>query len=254
MTQYPLLFSLLFLTLTSFAQTKTNCFEIKHLDFFGLESMDTLKFPTSQLDQLLTTDLTKDKKGQIRKTSFLIPLIVLQLKGYYPTCSTKTDTSTFRKLKQLYCKIRQSDISLINNKPIAAQLEYIRQDFYHQVQNDSLLPFMIYTFDDGPFYGQLATTIPNYKEGTAHAAGFGTLFITKYPNKVFITVLNKQGKHLWTRMMTGNTNRELTEINLSKENIKKTSLGYTIRMFSEGELLTLYLTHDGDFRYYFHSW
>ena len=83
---------------------------------------------------------------------------------------------------------------------------------------------------------------------------FGTLFITKYSSKVFVTVINKNGKHLWTRIMTGNSNRQLTEIDLSKENIRATSLGYTIRMFSEGEALTLYLKSNGDFRYYFHSW
>ena len=254
MTRHTLLFSLLLLTITSFGQTKTNCFEIKYLDFFGLESLDTMKFPASELDQLLITDLAKDKKEKARKTNFLIPFIALQLKDYYPTCSTNIDTSTFRKLKQLYFKIRQSDISIISDKPISNQLEYIRQDFYRQVQNDSLLPFMSYTLDDGPFYGQLSKYIPNYKKGTAYTTDFGTLFIINYSSKVFVTVINKQGKHLWTRIMTGNSNRQLTEINLSKENIMTTSLGYTIRMFSEGEALTLYLKSNGDFRYYFHSW
>lgn len=254
MTRHSLLLSFLLLTVTSFGQYKTNCFEIKYLDFFGLESLDTMKFPSSELDQLLITDLAKDKKEKDRKTNFLIPFIVMQLKDYHPTCSTNIDTSTFRKLKQLYFKIRQSDISIINDEPISNQLEYIRQDFYGQVQNDSMLPFMSYTLDDGPFYGQLSKYIPNYKKGTAYTTDFGKLFITKYSNKVFVTVINKQGKHLWTRIMTGNSNRQLTEINLSKENIKTTSLGYTIDMFSEGKALKLYLKSNGDFRYYFHSW
>jgi len=254
MTRHTLLFSLLILTVTSFGQTKTNCFEIKYLDFFGLESMDTMKFPVSELDQLLITDLAQDEKEKARKTNFLIPLVVMQLKEYYPTCSTNIDTSTFRKLKQLYFKIRQSDASIINDKPVSKQLEYIRQDFYNQVQNDSLLPFMNFTLDDGPFYGQHSKYIPNYKKGAAYRTDFGTLFITKYSSKIFVTVINKKGKHLWTRIMTGNSNRQLTEINLSKENIKTTSLGYTISMSSEGEALTLYLKINGDFRYYYHSW
>jgi hypothetical protein len=252
--QTLLIISLFFLTVAAFGQTKQNCFEIKYLDFFGVEELDTMKFSSSELDQLLITDLAKNEKEKARKTNFLIPFIVMQLKGYYPTCSTNIDTSTFRKLKQLYFKIRQSDISIIKGKSISNQLEYIRQDFYSQVQNDTLLPFMNYTLDDGPFYGQQSKYIPNYKKGTAYTTDFGTLFITKYPNKIFVTVINKQGKHLWTRIMTGNSNRQLTEINLSKENITKTSLGYTIGMFSEGEALKLYLKSNGDFRYYFHSW
>ena len=155
MKRHALLFSLLFITVTSIGQTREDCFEIKHLDFFGLESLDTTKFPASELDQLLITDFAKDEKEKARKTNFLIPFIVIQLKNYYPTCSTNVDTSTFRKLKQLYFKIRQSDISLIEGRTISNQLEYIRQDFYNQVRNDSLLPFMKFTLDDGPFYGQL---------------------------------------------------------------------------------------------------
>ena len=254
MTRHVLLFWFLILTAISFGQTKTNCFEIKYFDFFGLEASDTLKFPATELDQLLIFDFAKDEKDKAKKTNFLIPFIVLQLKDYYPTCSKYIDTSTFRKLKQLYFKIRQADISILKDKPIFNQIEYIRQDFYSQVQDDSLLPFMSYTLDDGPFYGQPSEYIPDYKKGTAYTTDFGTLFITKYSSKIFVTVINNQGKHLWTRIMTGNLNRPLTEINLSRENIMATSLGYTIRMYSEGEALTLYLKCNGDFRYYFHSW
>lgn len=248
-----LLFSF-FLTNNTVAQSKNNCFEIKYLDFFGIENPDPIKWPASQLDQLLVIDFAEDKNYENRKTNFLIPFIILQLKDYYPTCSNNIDTSTFRKLKQLYYKIRQQDISTLNSKTLSSQLEIIRQDFYLQVLNDSLLPFMGYTLDDGPFYGQLPKYIPDYKNGKSYKTEFGTLFITKYSGKIFTTVLNKQGRHLWTRIMTGNSNRLLTEINFTEKDILKTSLGYQLYMFSEGESLNLYLKNNGDFRYYFHSW
>ena len=235
-------------------QSTTDCFEIKYLDFFGLENSATFKRPASELDQLLMTDFAGDEKEKNRKTNFLIPFIVFQLKDYYPACSNNDDTSTFRKLKQLYYKIRQQDISTLDNKPVSTQLDIIRQDFYWQVQNDSLLPFMSYTFDDGPFYGQLSEYIPDFKMDKSYKTEFGSLYITKYSGKVFITVLNNQEKHLWTRIMTGNADRFLTEISFSEKNILKTSLGYRLRMSSEGEALNLYLKNNGDFRYYFHSW
>lgn len=254
MRQYSLqIVALLLWSSTSFGQTNTNCFEIKYLDFFGLESLDTLKFPASELDQLLITNFAEDKDEQARKTNFLIPLIVLQLKTHYPGCLSSSDTSTFRKLKQLYFKIRQSDLSIINDKPIANQLDYIRQDFYSQVENDSLLPFMTAVVSLGPLYGQQSKIIPNYKKGNAYIADFGTLFLTKNATKTFVTVVDKRGKHLWTRILTGSFNQNLTEISLSKEDIKKTSLGYTIRMLSEGDDLILYLKSNGDLRYYLHS-
>src|SRR5687767_12648017 len=114
-----------------------------------------------------------------RKTNFLIPFIVFQLKDYYPTCSKNNDTLTFSKLKQLYFKIRQQDLSTLNSKPVSTQLRIIQLDFYKQVENDSLLPFMGYTLDDGPFYGQLSKYIPDYKNGKSYKTEFGTLYITK---------------------------------------------------------------------------
>jgi len=250
----PILFSILLWTTSSVGQTQKSCFEIKYLDFFGVENLDTIKWPTSELDQLLKADFAKDENEKKRKTNFLIPFIVLQLKDYHPTCSINSDTATFRKLKELYFKIRQQDVSTINNKPISSQLEIIRQDFYSQVQNDSLLPFMGYTLDDGPFYGQLSKYIPDYKKSKSYKTDFGTLYITKHSKKIFLTVVNKQGKHLWTRVMTRNADRYLSEVSFSKKDILKTSVGYQLRMFSEGEALNLYLKENGDFRYYFHSW
>ena len=249
-----ILISVFILTASAFGQTVTNCFEIKYLDFFGLENMDTVKWPASQLDPLLVTDFAKDAGRRPAKTNFLIPFIVLQLKDYFPACSKQSDTTTYRKLTQLYSRIRQQDFSKLKTLPVSAQLEFIRQDFYKQVQNDSLLPYMSYTTDDGPFYGQPSKYIPNYKEGQLYKTDFGTLIITKSSGKVFITVLNKQGKHLWTRIMTGNSNHLLKEIRFSEKDILKTSLGYQLRMFSEGEALNLYLKSSGEFRYYFHSW
>ena len=37
---------------------------------------------------------------------------------------------------------------------------------------------------------------------------------------------------------------------ISKNDILKTSLGYQLRMFSEGEELNLYLKSNGEFRFY----
>ncbi len=239
------------LAVSAWGQTATNCFEIKYLDFFGLEGMDTVKWPASQLDPLLLMDFTKENST---KTNFLIPFIVLQLKDYFPACSKKGDTTAYRKLTQLYSKIRQQDFLKLKVKPIAAQLEFIRHDFYEQVLNDSLLPYMAYSLDDGPFYGQLSTYDSNYKEGQSYKTDFGTLIITKKSRNISITVLNKQGKHLWTRIMTGNSNRPLTDIGFSEKDIFKSSLGYQLRMFSQGEALNLYLKSNGEFRYYFHSW
>jgi hypothetical protein len=264
-----LLFSFFFFINASIGQPSKDCFEIKYLDFFGIEPTDTVMFKQSLLDSLLVMKESKSKlaldlekflsesekrKVRLMATYSYIPSIISQLRQFYPTCTTNYDFSTFRKLKQLYFKFTQSDIEIIKDKGVAEQLGYIRQNFYDKVDNDSLLPYMSFTMDDGPLYGQLSKYIPNYKKGTSYQTDFGALYITHYSTKVFVTVINKEGKHLWTRSMTGNSNRPLSEIRLSKEDIKTTSLGYTIRMYADAEALNLYLRNDGRFRFYFHSW
>jgi hypothetical protein len=246
--------TIFYTTATILGQDKRDCFEIRYLDFFGIENLDTIKWPVSVLDQLLTTDFLQDENDKAKRTNFLIPLIVLQLKGYHPSCATRSDSITFRKLKELYYKIRQQDVSAFDYAPIASQLEKIRQDFYLQVQDDTLLPYMNFTLDDGPYYGQLSEIIPEYKKGETYKTEFGTLCITRETGKVFLTVLAPHGEHLWTRIITGSGNRFLNDIAFSENNVLKTSLGYKLRMFSKGEALTLYLKSNGAFRYYFHSW
>jgi hypothetical protein len=232
-------------------QTKTDCFEIKYLDFFGIENTEEIKWPPSELDPLLLEDYTK---FTARKTNFLIPLIVFQLKDYHPSCPKQKDTSIYRKLLQLYSKIRQHDFLKLTVQPVSSQLEFIRQDYYNQVLNDSLLPFMNSTVDDGPFYGLVSEFIPNYKEGQSKKTDFGKIFITKNAGKNFITVVNKEGRHLWTRIMTRDAGYPLPDIIFSEKEIVKTSLGYRIIMFAGGEALNLYLKSNGEFRFYFHSW
>lgn len=254
MRKILVLFIILFYTSAITAQLPTSCFEIKHLDFFGIEQTDTIQWPMAEIDELLATDFTKDITGIHPKTNFLIPFIVYQLKDYHPSCASQTDTVRFRKLKELYCKIRQQNVSLLNKQPITQQLETIRADYYAQVQTDSLLPYMMYTIDDGPFYGTVPTTIPDYKKGSSYTIPFGTLYITTHTEKIFVSVVNTQGTHLWTRMMTVNGNRPLTNLEFSGQDIFTSSLGYTLRMVAEREALTLFLKVDGGFRYYYHSW
>lgn len=249
-----LFFSIIFYSSAISAQSPTSCFEIKHLDFFGIEETDTIQWSITEINQLLAEEFTKEVTGVHPKTNFLIPFIVYQLKGYHPFCTTQTDTVRFRKLKDLYYKIRQQDVSMLHNQPITTQLETIRADYYTQVQTDSLLPYMMYTIDDGPFYGAVPATIPDYKKGSSYTTPFGTLYITKHTEKIFVSVVNTQGTHLWTRMMTVNNNRPLTDLEFSGKDIFTSSLGYTLRMWAEREALTLFLKADGGFRYYYHSW
>ncbi len=249
-----LLISLFYLGLTSIAQETSDCFQIKYLDFFGLEKTSFLKLNTSSAEKLLISDLQKKDLGEpVVKMNFFIPVIMSQLKDYHPLCSRNTDTKLYKLLTQLYFKIIKADITILKNKTLSEQLEFFRDDFYLQVQNDSVLASLIFTLDDGPFYGINTTCTPE-KDKQVFLTDFGDLTIYANGQENYISVVGKDDKILWAKKMVGNNSQTLQNISFAKENIYKNSLGYTIKMVSNGEKLTMFLKNDGGFRFYFCSW
>jgi hypothetical protein len=251
--QCVLLVSFFYFINSTHAQVKSECFELKYLDFFGLDEIDANTTQDEELDELSTYDFSRDKAVSIKKTSFLIPFIVFRPKDFYPACATAHDTSLYRKLKQTYFNIRQVDRSVIDKKTVAEQLEFIRDDFYSQVTNDSLLSHMIFTLDDGPFFGIPAEIDHDTMSVNSYPVEFGVISILKDSGKIYFSVTNKKNER-WTHIMTGLNDRYLTQLGFSGNDVKKTSLGYIIRMSAEGESLTMYLKENGEMRFYFHSW
>ncbi len=129
-------------------QTSTDCFEIKHLDFFGIDKVNTT-WTVEDINQMLKL---QDEGGA--DSYFLIPLIVKQLAEYHSCERNRTDTDRYSKLEMLYLNLRPK---IANNLAAASsrdgRLEIIRQDFYDQVDNDEMMHRLIYTMDDGPFVG-----------------------------------------------------------------------------------------------------
>ncbi len=230
---------------------KPDCFEIKYLDYFGLQTEDSIPINITEWQKLLDNKIIdEDKKG----TLFFIPFIVSTIKSYHPLCNAKKDTAIYNVLASIYCRIRGIDIGVLQKRKLADQLEFFRDDFYQQVQNDSLLPYLKYTLDDGPFYGK-DTTYTKAKDNQAFLTDFGNLVISKCSkNEACITVMDQNGTIRWTKKMLKTNGQVIQNITLNKQDIYKTSLGYTILMAGDGERLTLYLKDNGDFRFFFHSW
>lgn len=246
---------ILFISIVIFSNSAigqgNDCFEIKYLDYFGLSSDDSVPLDIAQWQKLLDHKIVDEDK---KRTLFFIPFIISTIKGFHPLCNRQKDTTAYNVLTKVYSRIRGIDMRSLQNKPIAAQLEFFRDDFYQQVQNDSLLPYMKYTMDDGPFYGK-DTSYTEAKDNQLLLTTFGTLVISKCSKDVTcITVIDQKNRIRWTKKMVKNNDNAIQNISLGKENIYKTSLGYTIVMSGDGEKLTLYLKDNGDFRFFFHSW
>ena len=250
--------TILFLTLnlTLFGQKPESkeCYEIKHLDFFGLDQMEIIKWPQSELDGLLKMDFEKDRGQSEIKTNFIIPMIVYQLKEYHPNCSKEIDTSYFNKISEIYLKIREIDSTEFLKNSIAEKIDFLRADFYSQVENVEYLPKMTTTFDDGPFYGVDYKEESELKPTKTQKTGFGTLVVSKVDDKTILTSKNKNGEIIWQKAITGLSDRNLTELHFTENPMEYNSVATVAHMYSEGERFTLYLKSDGNFMYYFHSW
>ena len=143
-----ILFLTLNLNLSGQESYTKDCYGIKYLDFFGLENVEVVKWPESELSGLLKMDFTKDREDSAIKTSFIIPAIIYQLKEYHPNCKTGIDSAYFNQIVTIYFKIRDLDVIELSNKSIAEKIDFMRTDFYSQVENVEYLPKMIMTFDD----------------------------------------------------------------------------------------------------------
>ncbi|WCO03477.1 hypothetical protein [Psychroserpens ponticola] len=246
----------LVLSLTFFGQEteSKDCFEIKYLDFFGLENQEIVKWPKSEISGLLAMDFEKDRNGSTIKTSFIIPLIIYQLKEYHPNCKSNIDTTYLNQISELYFKIRGLDNTILNTKSTTEKIEFLLNDFYSQVENIKYLPKMTMTFDDGPFYGVEFESKTELKPIKKHETEFGFLTVSKIDNKTILTSKDNKGKTIWQKSITGLSDRNLTELHFTENPIEYNSVATVAHMYSEGERFTLYLKKDGSFMYYFHSW
>ena len=216
--------TILFLTLNLnlFGQQSESkeCYEIKYLDFFGLDQMEIIKWPKSELDALMKMDFAKDRGQSEIKTSFIIPMIVYQLKEYHPNCNAEVDTVYFNKISKIYLKIREIDSTKLLNKSIEQKIDFIRADFYLQVEKVDYLPKMTMTFDDGPFYGVEFEQKSELKPIKTQETDFGTLSVSKIEDKTILTSKNKNGELIWQKSITGLSDRNLTELNFADNPIE----------------------------------
>ncbi|WP_177764423.1 hypothetical protein [Flavobacterium sp. I3-2] len=216
--------------------------------------MEIIKWSESELDGLSKMDFANDRGQSEIKTNFIIPIIVYQLKEYHPNCKKNIDSTYFNKISEIYLKIREIDSTEFPQKSIAEKIDFLRADFYSQVENLEYLPKMTTTFDDGPFYGVDFTENSALKLIKTQETKFGTLVVSKANDKTILTSKDKNGNIIWQKSITGLSDRNLTELHFTENPIEYNSVATVAHMYSEGERFTLYLKSDGSFMYYFHSW
>jgi hypothetical protein len=237
---------------TSFGQGKGNCYEVKYLDFFGLEGLVVEKWPESEINGLLElADESKTTDPTLR-TNFIIPIIVYQLQVFHPKCNVDTDSIYLNGIISVYERIRQFPPETLIKKSILQKIDFIRDDFYTLVKDDCELIQMSFTLDDGPFYGvnidSAGVTIDSIK------TDFGNIVVSRLDGKSIITATDMLGEVIWRKAITRGPNSYLNVVSSSGNKWNKTSLATIMYLSANGERLTLYLKNNGQFMHYFHSW
>ncbi|MBS1796197.1 MAG: hypothetical protein JSS81_20255 [Acidobacteria bacterium] len=220
------------------------CFEVKYLDFFGLDRMEDFSWSNAELDKLLAAE---------NKALFLIPAAVRLLQKMHPACGKPLDPENFDRVVRFYFKLRDADAIVLAGKTPAQKIEWIRDDFYRLVRNDKILPALIYTTDDGPLAGETPRAVPPAKLIKQIPADFGRLEIAAFDEKILLSAFDRQNRPLWQRVMKGATPERYLR-SLEFKTLEKRSLGFVGNFFAGGERLTLYLKPDGRFLFYYHSW
>ena len=247
----PIILMLFSLALHAQKSTSTDCYPIKYLDFFGLDKMEKVTWADAEFDKLMTAEM---RDPIDTKTNFLVPMMAAQLKNSSPQCSSKMDATYFNKLLLLYCRIRELNYDSLQNKPMQTNFDFIRDDFYRQVEDEKYLPHMVYTLDDGPFYGINYEKTDSLETIATQQMDFGKLTISKIGNKIILTNWDKNNRRVWQKAITREPNHYLKDLQFKENPISQSSVATVVRMYSQGERFTLYLKNDGKFLYYFHSW
>jgi hypothetical protein len=238
---------IIFISANVYFAQKSDCFEIKHLDFFGLNQDSKINWSDQELDEL-------NRIKNEGNSYWLIPPLVFQLRDFHPNCKNEFNQNRYEKLIKLYFKVRKNKAIDWDNKPIENQLKFIREDFYQQLYDEKIFPFMSFTMDDGPLYGKIPKTIPNIKQGKSIKTSFGKITIVETKSKVYLIATNENNKVIWSRIMTGVVpKRYLQNLNFHKNPLEEMPFATIVHLHTS-ERLTLYLKPDGKFICYFHSW
>ena len=248
-----IILTFVFFTLFLFSQKKS-CYEIKYLDFFGanIEEIKNIKWTGKEFDSLFVNgDFNKAFKSQ---TNFYIPFLISQIKDFYPKCKLEKDSARFENLVLLYYKMRKIEPPIIKFNKRKKIINFIKKDFYNMVKNDTLLPKMIMTFDDGPFYGIKVQSQNNSKIIQKTEVIFGKILLKKTEGEIVLETYNKNNRLIEAKKINGLNNLNLNDLIIEEKSMIVNSLGITIFGYSQNEKVTLYFSKKGRLKFYFHSW
>jgi hypothetical protein len=182
-----------------------------------------------------------------------------QVKDYYERDDWTKDEKDFgQEVSKFFAATLDNDdlkISERDNNTFCQGLNKLKQAFYALCEDDNVFYQMIYTLDDGPFYGLNTDLTFPIKDSLKLDDIDAKMYLREQGDTCTLELVDRNGQTKWKKIVARSDEYYIRDVGFANEPVRdKNELGYKIGFFGSGEFIHLYLRTDGAFRLYYHSW
>lgn len=199
------------------------------------------------------------------RASFIIPLAFYRSRYLFkPQVWTEANIKEGQLISNFFARLVERpelEIKATDQASFGRGLQDLRDWFANLTQDNETLGAMIFTMDDGPFFGQQVDErrFNSWKRLQSSAipgtrAKFVLMTDNRAPEPMIIGVMNADNSLLWARRYS-NDSGNLSNANLSQASVKRVEdYGFQVNMSSGGESSRVYLDEKLGLRFYYVSW
>jgi hypothetical protein len=259
-------------------RTKASSLELPSLSIFGWSPATVSKdvdtpFSAIELEQFLTEvekDEAKNKSAKHDRTYWIIPMIFYKSRTLFSQETwTVEEIEQGHQISDFFARLTHKPelrIDKADQQSFREGLVKLRDWFRSMCQDNKTLSSMIFTLDDGPFFGgNIDTTQYPKMKLVASAvipgkqASFVLMTDEGKPDPMIIGVLNEDKSVRWLKRFSNAPNGRIAEAQLEKPTLYKVEgYGYVVALMTDGssgrERSHVYLDELLDLRFYYVSW
>jgi len=255
-----------------------NSLQLPSMAIFGLPSSGettNLERPISskELEKFIAgIEKARVSKGGTKSLNYywVIPMIFYRARNLFAKASwTKEELKQGQEISGFFAKIfAKPDLKIDKTDPQSFKngLSLLRNWFVSLCQDNKTLGLMIYTTDDGPFFGEdvAADRISGMRllesiQIPDQQASFVLLTDRRQPEPIIIGVINDDTSVRWLKRYSGAPKGKITSATVVQRTISQVQgYGYGCRLMADWsygfEPSTIYLDDSLNLRFYFISW
>jgi hypothetical protein len=231
--------------------------KVKYLTTYVNSRMWEVAGGNAKIDLKAAKEMANMESEKLMTANFFVPMIIKEIKSIFDDSEISDDEKLILiELSKVIGKIwNDSTYEISEGKSkneICVKVNSILNKYHKLSEDDSHFYKMIFTMDDGPFYG----FDTNKELEKLSETSFDQFKLIIRGNEIENTIELVEGNNMkWRKVIARSEDYKIKNLNLANEPVRvKNELGYKIALSGDGELIQLYLRKNGDFRLFFHSW